>query len=66
MRFAKQADPFLSCASGSKRRQVEKQQRKEDGREYHESACDHDDDAAFSARGLRIKRSNLVFDLAER
>lgn len=53
----------LARSGGGKSRSISG---KEDGRAYHESACDHDDDAAFSARGLRIKRLNLVFDLAER
>lgn len=33
---------------------------------YHERACDHDDDAAFSTRWLRIERLDCVFDLFER
>lgn len=61
------AQSHLVHPAPSKRRQVEKDKwKKEDGGTYHESACDHDDDAAFSARGLRIKRLDLVFDLFER
>ncbi len=63
MRFANKLKPnpilCIPARSGSKSRSNSE-------RAYHESACDHDDDAAFSARGLRIKRLDLVFDLFER